>query len=267
VDDEELARERLRLLVGKYAETRLGGANALRVEEAVDGIDAIERIRTLTPDVVLLDIQMPEVGGFDVLFQFPQRTFEIVFQTAYGEYALKAFEVAAVDYLLKPFTPERLYEALDRALARCAARRATGSAGAAGAPGAPGASDELGPDSALVASLREQRIHLDHLAVRVGSRVRMVPVNEIQYFLSEDHVTTLFTRDTSYACDPSLSALEERLDPRGFLRIHRNAIVNLREISSFTLESNASLTLRSGVTLKVSRERKKELKALIGDGG
>ena len=114
-------------------------------------------------------------------------------------------------------------------------------------------------------TLRSQRVHLENIAVRAGTRVRMVPVNEVHYFLSEDHITTLFTEELSFACAPSLSALEERLDPHLFLRIHRNAIVNLREVASFTLESNATLTLKSGVTLKVSRERKKDLRALLDE--
>ncbi|MCA2958910.1 MAG: LytTR family transcriptional regulator DNA-binding domain-containing protein [Silvanigrellales bacterium] len=265
VDDEELARERLRVLLAKYADgaahiPSLSGALSLDVDFACDGIEAIEKIRQCEPQVVVLDIQMPEVSGFDVLLQFPERRFEVVFQTAFSEFALKAFDVAAVDYLLKPFPPERLYQALNRALSRVV----SAPQGPLTAP-TPTAPESLSAERTLVEALRSQRVHLENIAVRAGTRVRMVPVSEVHYFLSEDHVTTLFTEEFSFACDPSLSALEERLDPHLFLRIHRNAIVNLREVASFTLESNATLTLKSGVTLKVSRERKKDLRALLDE--
>jgi len=250
VDDEDLARERLVLLLQKFAERRaLSGTTGptLEIEEARDGVEAVEKIREREPDLVFLDIQMPEISGFDVLLQFPDRRFEVIFQTAYSEFALKAFEVAAADYLLKPFPPERFEQALTRALERL------------------GENVDRPVDNSVDKSFASALVHLEHVAVRVGSRVKMIPVEEIQYFLSEDHMTQLFTKETSYACDPSLSALEERLDPRHFLRVHRNAIVNRREVASFTLETNATLTLKSGVTLKVSRERKKDLKALLGE--
>jgi two-component system, LytTR family, response regulator len=249
-DDEELARQRLKLLIDKAVVTLNVSVTCVFAE---DGASAIEMIHSEQPNIVFLDVQMPEVDGINVALNFPQRDFSLIFQTAHADYAIKAFEMSATDYLLKPYSSDRLLQALKKALNEQQNLRVNSKE----------TGEKLIADP-LASALSSENIFLEHIAVKAGSRIRFVPVEEIKYFLSTDHMTQLFTAETDFACDPSLGTLEERLPPKEFLRIHRNAIVRLKEIVTFQQEGNATVTLKSGVELKVSRERKKILKDVMG---
>ena len=265
-DDEELARTRLEVLLSRAAESLKVD---LQVSFAEDGASAIEIIQKMKPHIVFLDVQMPEVDGINVALNFLNRPFSLIFQTAHSEHAVKAFELSATDYLLKPYTSDRLEKALIRALKEQQTESQPPSAPPVSITSDMGNNDESWQDAhhlhdPLAKALAGQKIFLEHIAVKVGNRVRFVPIEEIKYFLSTEHVTQLYTSDCDYACDPSLSQLEERLPEKDFLRIHRNAIVRIKEIAIFQQEGNATVTLKNGVELRVSRERKRVLKEVMG---
>ena len=237
VDDEELARRRIRVTLEKQSD------HEWEVLEAVDGVDALEKIPSFDPDVLFLDIQMPELTGFDVLRHAGPLRAKVVFQTAYDEFAVRAFEVNACDYLLKPFTDDRLRSALDRAL----------GAGASGAVVAP----------KLDAHFQAQRSFQDRFVIKIGAKRKMLTETDIDYFVSVEHVTHAVAHGVEYAYDQSLTQLQERLDPARYARIHRNCLVKLTAIASFTGGPEATVLLKSGARLKASREGARLLKRLL----
>ena len=206
VDDEPLARQRLARLLAALPAIELTG-------EAANGREAVERIRELKPDLVFLDIQMPGWDGFRVLEELEASPY-IIFATAFDEYALRAFDLAAVDYLLKPIDPKRLAVAVEKAL-DVAARRHF---------------------AAKLSDLTRTLTRLDgrpvrHIGVRQGERIVVVRPEDVFYFEARAKETSLFTRDREHVVDRSLKQLEEDLDPRRFFRCHRSYIVNLDRVA------------------------------------
>jgi two-component system LytT family response regulator len=251
VDDEQLARRGLKTLVERHP------AYAV-VAVCADGRDALARIPELKPDVVLLDIQMPEVTGFDVVEQLPPDVLPVVvFVTAYDEFAIRAFEVHALDYLLKPVSQTRLIEALDRAAETVRGRRlaAYGTTLLAAVAEIQKNNDRT-PAEAPVPVAR-----LDRIMVRAGDAIQFVEVAEIEWIEGADYYVTLHARGKGFLYRESLKHLEERLDPAQFIRIHMSAIVNLALVREIRrgLGGEYEVTLNSGRRLAVSRRRKKEL--------
>ena len=206
VDDEPLARQRLARLLAALPAIELAG-------EATNGREAVERIRALKPDLVFLDIQMPGWDGFRVIEELEAPPY-IVFATAFDEYALRAFDLAAVDYLLKPIDPKRLAVAVTKAL-DAAARR-----------------DFTTRLADLTRSLRELDARaVRHIGVRQGERIVVVRPEDVFYFEARAKETSLFTRDREHVVDRSLKQLEEELDSRRFFRCHRSYIVNLDRVA------------------------------------
>jgi DNA-binding LytR/AlgR family response regulator len=236
VDDEPMARLRIR----KLAE---GRSDVSAIDEAVDGVEALAKIAEFGPDVVFLDIEMPEMTGFEVLENLDVVPFAIVFQTAYQQFAIKAFEVNACDYLLKPFTDERWAEALERA------KRTVGV--------------RSGQIEALKEHLHQQGMFLNRLLIRCGTRNHVVKAEEVTHFTSEGHMTFVHTSDRSYSYDQSLTFLEQKLDPKRFFRIHRNAIVSFDSMKTLNSGSEGTLVLKNGVELQVSREKRRKLLEII----
>ena len=232
VDDERLARQRIRDTLAQHVPEA-------ELREAADGFLATEAILSFAPDLVFLDIEMPELSGFDVLRNVEHRDFSVIFQTAYDEFALEAFAVSACDYLLKPFSDARLLEALQRALAR--------------RPSAPPLAD-------LETHLAAKRRFLRRFVIRVGSHYKVVGADEVLYFSSEGRSTSVHLAHISYAYDSSLSFLEQHLPDDAFLRIHRNAVVNLAAVTAFRTDEPATVTLSNGAVLKVSRHRIRALR-------
>lgn len=227
VDDEAPARRRLVRMLG-----RLGGVEV--VGEAADGEEALALARRLAPDLLLLDIDMPEMDGLE-LAEVPDLP-PIVFTTAHAEHALRAFEVAAVDYLLKPISRERLAEAIDRARARVGA-----------APVGPG-----GPV---------------RVTARSGSTVYVVDAAEITRFHAEDKVTVFTHEGRELLLDESLSSLEQRLAAHGFMRTHRAELVRLSAVRALhTEDGSTSVELRDGSRAAVGRRMVAELKRRLGIG-
>jgi two-component system LytT family response regulator len=236
VDDEQTARERLRHMLVAIPDVEVIG-------EAADGVEAIARIGELRPDLVFLDIQMPGCSGLEVVASLPFPRPRIVFCTAFDQYAVDAFELHAVDYLLKPVNRVRLAHAVERV------REAGVSAGAD--------DGRAGMERALQAV----RTATTRLLARLGDRYRVIPLQDVVYFSSEDRLTSLHTRDRVYLLDPTLNDLEERLDPACFFRVSRAALVNLNAVTEVLPLAGgvAEVVLNTGVRLEVSRRRVHDL--------
>ena len=238
VDDEALARRRI------LRHLREAGP-PLIVEEAESGLRAVELIHAFRPDVVFLDVEMPGLSGFEVLRQFERRPFQVVFETAYDEFAVRAFEEQACDYLLKPFTADRLLKALARALDRAADEARLG---------------------ALEAQLAARDGYLRRLTVKQGGRWRVVGEEEVACFVSRDHYTCVHFGDGREAIiDLSLASLSGRLDPRVFQRLHRHSLVRLSAVVSLSVSRQGEMwaELANGLRLPVSRSRRRSVKRMV----
>lgn len=235
-DDEPIARAGLRRLLTAFDWIEVVG-------EAASGPAAVETIRRLQPELVFLDIRMPGLLGTQVLSRLDQQPF-VVFTTAHAEHAVAAFELGAVDYLLKPFGAVRLAQTMERVRA------------ALGEPTAGAAADRLGEVLA--------KGPLTRLFVRSGSAITPLPVAQVQYFEADGDYVIAHTERGRSVLGISLTRLEERLDPRRFARIHRTHLVNLDHVASFRRHGKGGMTaeLRSGIQLAVSRQRAQELRKL-----
>jgi len=237
VDDEEIARERLRQLLGAIADIEVIG-------EAADGEEAVQRTLELRPDLLLLDIQMPGVSGLEVAACLPRPRPKIVFCTAFDAYAVKAFEVEAMDYLLKPVSPHRLALAIDKIRQR----------------------DVSDADDDVDRLTRAVPGASARMLVHFGGRYRVIPLRDAVYFSSEGGLTKLHTRERGYVLEPTLSDLEARLDSALFFRLSRALIVNLDAVSEVRplVGGTADVVLNNGATLEVSRRRVRDLLERLG---
>ncbi len=235
VDDEQLARQRILHLLQKETDFEVVG-------ECENGVEAVKAIEELNPDLVFLDIQMPELDGFGVIDAIgTDRMPTTLFVTAFDQHAMKAFEVHALDYLLKPFDPERFHQALERA-------RRWSSKG----PAAEHGKQNLG---ALMSGIREERPWVDRLLVRQGERHVLVRTSAIQWIEAEDNYIRLHVEGTSFLLRQTMAGILGRLDPRQFRRIHRSAIVNLdciKELQPWT-SGDHLVIMRDGTKLTLSR--------------
>jgi len=242
VDDEPIARRRIRRLLRDLGEVEIAG-------ECGDGRSALDAIDSTDPQLVFLDVQMPNLDGFDVVAQLhPKRRPAIIFVTAFDRYALRAFEVHAVDYLLKPIAPARLRLAVERARERI--ERGTRHTGLA----------------SLVRELRDTRRHLARLAVRTRGRIVMVDVDAIDWIQAADNYVTVHARGREYLLRETLAALERQLDPARFARIHRSAIVALDRIVELRPSSHGDfdVRLRDGTPLTLSRSWREHVERALG---
>ncbi|HVY79454.1 MAG TPA: LytTR family DNA-binding domain-containing protein [Steroidobacteraceae bacterium] len=254
VDDEALARQRLEDLL-KHQE------NVEIVGTADNGEAAVAAIRMLRPDLVFLDVQMPGKTGLDVVRAIgPDEMPATVFVTAYDQYALKAFDVAAIDYLVKPFDDERFEQAFARArrlielqeVGRLTEQlRAVLQGGSVAAPAASGKPE-----------------YLERIAVETRGQVRVVPVDDIEYITASGPYAELHAGGRAHVIRERMQMLEERLDPAKFFRIHRSAIVRLDQIETLLRDPGGDygVRLRSGVQLSVSRNRVEQLERWMGLG-
>ncbi len=232
VDDEQPARERLRLLLQPFGKIEIVG-------EAEDGEQALNKIRELSPELVFLDIQMPGCTGLEVAAALPSPSPAIIFCTAYDQFAVDAFELAAVDYLLKPVNRSRLAAAIQKVEKQTDAER----------------EDHL---RKVGNSLRGQPIRF---LARKGARYIVIPQNEVCCFVSEEGLTRLYTSDQSHWIDPTLNDLEIRLDTAVFLRISRAGMIRLEAVREVIpmMGGSGEVLLKNGMKLEVSRRRFREL--------
>jgi two-component system LytT family response regulator len=248
VDDEALARQR----VARYARlSKQEDGPEVLIEEAESGVEAVEKIQSFRPDVIFLDVEMPGLDGFEVLQQFGERPFHVIFQTAYDQFAIRAFEESACDYLLKPFTAERLRKALARALDRSADE------------------ERLRALEARLAARDGGIRRLRRLTVKQGVRLRVVETKDVFCFISRDHYTLVYFGDEqSYheaICDLSIARLTERLAPAEFQRLHRNNIARISAIVALSRSGQGELMaeLSNGMKLPVSRSHRKILREAL----
>jgi two-component system LytT family response regulator len=234
VDDEPLARKRLRRLLAVEPDVSVIG-------ECSSGREAIRVIEETPPDLLLLDIQMPEVNGFDVLQTIPlEQTPAIIFVTAYDQHALKAFEVHALDYLLKPFKQERFKEAVNLARLQLAKN----------------GSHEKNPGlAALIEKLQAGQNYLDRFMVKSSSRVVLVKANEVDWIESAANYALLHAGDQTHIVRETMQALESKLSPRTFQRISRSLIVNMERIKELQPMGKGQyvIILTNGKRLTMSR--------------
>ncbi|HET9192357.1 MAG TPA: response regulator [Vicinamibacterales bacterium] len=238
VDDEELARTLLRELLGAHADIEIIG-------ECGNGFEAVKAVTEKKPDLLLLDIQMPKLDGFDVL-ELIGTEVPVVFVTAYDQYAIKAFQVHAVDYLLKPFGAERLAEALARARARIGTREAL-------------------PAKALVSEARAARAPLERILIRDKADVHVIPVAKIDYFESQDDYVSLKVGDKTLLKEQTLSELEQLLDPGRFVRIHRRYLLNVARLAKIeqSVTDSRVAVLQDGTEIPISRSGYAKLREIL----
>jgi two-component system LytT family response regulator len=254
VDDEPLARQNLRVLLKDDPEIEIVG-------ECGSGHEAVKAIRAQSPDLLFLDIQMPEMNGFEVLMEIDaERMPAIVFVTAFDQYALKAFEVHALDYLLKPFDDRRFEKALRQAKKQVEQR-------------------EINSLSQKLFALMEDRQgeqannpkasgFLTRLMIKSTGRVFFLKVDEIDWIGADDYYVKLHVGRKSHLLRETMNELESKLDPEKFLRIHRSAIVNLDRVKEMHPHFNGDyvVILMDGTQLKLSRSRREQLQTLLKTG-
>jgi len=246
VDDEPLAREKIRGMAADDPELRIVG-------ECTNGAEAIEAVQSIRPDLLLLDVQMPEVGGFAVLEALKDEGLPpVIFITAYDHYAVKAFEVHALDYLLKPFDRERFRAAMERAKRQI--RRDNGS--------------QLDARIiALLEQMREPQRYTERLVVKTGGRVFFLNTDEIDWIEAEGNYVSVHTGKKAYLLRETISSLESQLDPKEFVRIHRSAIVRLDRIKELQPWSHGEyhVILNDGTQLTLSRSYREKLQSALGN--
>jgi two-component system LytT family response regulator len=240
VDDEELARQVLREFLSAHSEIELVG-------EGANGFEAVKVVADLKPDLIFLDIQMPKLDGFEVLELIGTDT-AVVFVTAYDSYAIPAFEVHAVDYLLKPFGSERFEAALERAKERLG-----------------GNAEQIMAPAELAAAARPPSQYVERIPVRDGTRVFILPAAKLDYAEAQDDYVALCAEGRKHLKQQTISSLEVGLDPLRFLRIHRLCIVNLERVVKRELYGKDShvAVLNSGAQLPVSRAGYARLRAFL----
>ncbi|HYL76305.1 MAG TPA: LytTR family DNA-binding domain-containing protein [Bryobacteraceae bacterium] len=234
VDDEPLACERIRMLLAPEPDVEI-------LAECRNGTDALRAIAQLAPDLVFLDVQMPELTGFEVLDRLePARMPVIVFVTAYDQYALKAFEFSALDYLLKPFDRERFTRALSRARAELDRRKA----------------GEVNEQVLkLLTELQHKKKHLERLIVRSGGKVVFLRADEIDWIEAAGNYVRLHSARDEYLYRETMTKLESHLDPDRFARIHRSTIVNVERIKELQpwFRGDYQIVLKDNQKLTLSR--------------
>jgi two-component system LytT family response regulator len=247
-DDEPLARERLASLLAGESDVEVVG-------ECANGVEAVAAIQEKTPDLVFLDVQMPELDGFGVLSALEGESKPaIVFVTAHDRFALKAFEVHAIDYLLKPFDRERFKKALDRAREQLT-RRDTGEI-----------EQKM---TALIAGLRNEPKQLDRIPVKSSGRVVLVKTSDIDWIEAADNYVNLHTGKEAHLHRETMTALEQKLPASKFLRISRSTMVNVDRIKELQpmFHGDYTIILQNGTKLTLSRGYRDALNQLLGKMG
>jgi two-component system, LytTR family, response regulator len=242
VDDEELARQVLREYLRDESDVEI-------VAECANGFDAVKTVGEHHPDLLFLDVQMPKLDGFEVL-ELVGGEVAVVFVTAYDQYAMKAFDAAAVDYLLKPFDLDRFRTALDRVRRRLGERAAHPNA------------------AELKAAAQPPGQHARRIVVKDGTRVHIIPIGQLDYAEAQDDYVALHSAGKTYLKQQTISSLESSLDAGRFVRVHRSYLVNLDRISKiepYTRDTRLAI-LADGAQVPVSRAGYLRLKELMDKG-
>ena len=245
VDDEPLAREMLREMLQSDPQVEIVG-------ESCNGREALEAIRTEAPDLIFLDVQMPEVGGFEVLASLEKDKLpHVIFVTAYDQYAVRAFEVQALDYLLKPFDQERFDMSWQRAKTQLSRDRNSGT------------------DQRILTLLEELKAgnrYLERLVIKAGGRIYFIDTAEIDWIEAEGNYVSVHSAKKSHLLRETISSLESQLDPKKFVRIHRFSIVRLDFIQELQpwFHGEYRVILNDGTQLTLSRNHRDKLQEALG---
>lgn len=245
VDDEALARDRIRALLEHRNDVELIG-------ECASGYEAVEAIQRLNPDLVYLDVQMPELDGFEVLARLGTASLPtVIFVTAFDTYALKAFEVHALDYLLKPFDRERFETSLERAILQTRNQR----------------NNTLNQRFlALLDDIRSENRHLERFVIKTGGRIYFLKSDEIDWIEAAGNYVRLHSGSQSHLLRETMNGIEAQLDRSRFVRIHRSVIVNIECIKDLLplFHGDYSVRLQDGTELTLSRTYRDRLQSILG---
>ena len=238
IEDEELARNLLKSYLKDHPKIKLVG-------ECENGFEGVQKINELKPDLVFLDIQMPKITGFEMLELLDHKP-EIIFTTAYDQYALKAFDFNAVDYLLKPFSKDRLLAAIEKVIDRIGKNESSGE---------------------KLEKLSEYAVdeYLDRVVVKDRHKINIIPVENIRYIESLDDYVLIYTNEGRHMKQKTMKYFESHLNPKDFIRIHRSYIVhviNIAEIQQYEKESYVVI-LKDKTKLKVSKSGYKNIKEVL----
>ena len=238
VEDEELARNLMKSFLNEIDDIEI-------IAECENGFEGVKAINEMKPDLVFLDIQMPKITGFEMLELLEHKP-QIVFATAYDQYALKAFEYSAADYLLKPYSKDRLFEAVEKVKERIA---------------------NEGNDSDVVEKIGDfpKEEFLDRVVVKDRHKIHIAPVDEVRYIESMDDYVMIYTTQGRWMKQKTMKYFENALNPKNFVRIHRSYIVKVDEINEIQQYEKESyiVILHDKTKLKVSKTGYKNLKAIL----
>jgi two-component system, LytTR family, response regulator len=239
IDDEQPAREIIKHYLKEYADIEVLG-------DFPDGFSGLKAIQDLKPDIVFLDIQMPKLTGFEML-ELIENPPCIIFSTAYDQFAIKAFEMTAVDYLLKPYSAERFGQAIKKVQQQILTRQPET------------------PVKALIAQVDEKEEMLQRIAVKTRHKIEVIPVTEITYVEADDDYVTIHAGKEKFLKEKTMKYMESHLDPSQFVRIHRSYIVNVNHISRLELYQKETyhVLLKDGTSIRASSSGYKELKQLL----
>lgn len=241
IDDEPLAR----MVVQEYLQpfnTRMQV-----MQECGDGFEGIKAIMQHQPDLIFLDVQMPKINGFEML-ELVDPAPQVIFTTAFDEYAIKAFETHAVDYLLKPFSRERFNKAVEKYLSQASVKT------------------QAKPNEALLETAAQSPAQHERIVVKTGTKVKIIPVQDIEYLAADDDYVSIYTPEGSFLKNKTMSFFEQTLDARHFARVHRSYIVSVAQITRIDpFEKDAHVAiLKSGTHIPVSKAGYVKLKQVLG---
>jgi two-component system LytT family response regulator len=239
IDDEPLARSLVREYLEKFPQIKIE-------EECGDGFEGLKAINQHHPDLIFLDVQMPKISGFEML-ELLEEPPAVIFTTAFDEYAIKAFDAHAVDYLLKPFSPERFNQAIEKFLQQN------------------GSSEAKKHTKELLETVSKTEEKLDRIVVKNGTKIRIIPEQDILYLEAEGDYINIHTPDGRYLKTKTMQYFEDALDPKKFVRIHRSYIIQLAQITKIEPyeKDTHTVVLKSGARLPVSRNGYTKLKQIL----
>ena|ERR1700754_1170999 len=241
IDDEPLARMVVKEYLQNFSEIEL-------LQECNDGFEGLKAIQQYQPDLIFLDVQMPKINGFEML-ELVEQPPAVIFTTAFDEYAIKAFEAHAIDYLLKPFSKDRFNKAIEKFLAAAPEKHT------------PKQTEELLETAASQSPAQHERI-----VVKTGTKVKIIPVADVEYLQADDDYVSVFTKEGSYLKNKTMNFFEQTLDARQFVRVHRSYIIAIQQITRIDpYEKDAHLAiLKSGAKIPVSKTGYVKLKQVLG---
>lgn len=237
IDDEPLSREIIKSYLKGYEQVNV-------VDECNDGFEGVKAIQQHKPDLIFLDIQMPKINGFEML-ELIDRPPAVIFTTAFDEYAIRAFESNAVDYLLKPFSEERFKKAMNKWLEKATSTETT---------------------QKVLESIAPMPAQQNRVVVKTGTKVKIIPLHEVHYFEADDDYVKVVTGDGNYLKNKTMQYYEQSLDPQQFVRVHRSYIVHINQITRIDpyQKENHLAILRNGKQIPVSKTGYVKLKEILG---